>query len=282
MSMDPNDAPQNAQQNVPPGEYPPPSGEYPPPPGGNPPPPGEYPPPPPGAYPPPPPSGYPPPQGAYPPPPGAYPPPPQGAYPPPRPAPGAGFDLQSLLQRYVTVLRNPGVATFSAEAPYANWTAVWIGLVALAIVRAIFGYITALEYRALHAAGPSGGNVIGSLITTFVSFFIVAGLAYLLARLFGSTSSFLPYAYVLTLFLVPLGIIAAVAGIIPILGGLIGLAAGIYSLILWYFATIAVQRLSQGQSIGVIVLTFVALIVLAIIVGVIVGTALFVAMGLST
>lgn len=46
------------------------------------------------------------------------------------------------------MLRNPGVATLSAEAPYANWTAVWIGLVALAIIRAIFGYITALEYRA--------------------------------------------------------------------------------------------------------------------------------------
>ncbi|HEX6797515.1 MAG TPA: Yip1 family protein [Ktedonobacterales bacterium] len=268
MSMDPNDAQQNAQQNVPPGEYPPPPGEFPPPPSGYP-PPGESPPPPPGAY--------PPPGAAYPPP------PPQGAYPPPpRPAPGAGFDFQALLQRYVTVLRNPGVATFSAEAPYANWTAIWIGLVALAIVRAIFDSITKLEYRALHAPGPSAGSVIGSLIATFVSFFVVAGVAYLLARLFGSTASFLPYAYVLTLFLVPLGIIAAVAGIIPILGGLIGLAAGIYSLILWYFATIAVPRLSQGQAIGVIVLTIVVLIVITIIIGVIIGAAILVAMGLRS
>lgn len=208
-------------------------------------------------------------------------PPPPGAYPPPRAT--QGFDFQALTRRYITVLRNPGVATFSAETPYANWQEIWIGLGALAVVRAIFGYITGLEYRVLHAPGPSVSSVIGSLITTFVTFFVVAGIAHLLARLlFNATANFLPYAYVLTLFLVPLGIIEAVVGVIPVLGGLIGLAAGIYSLILWYFATIAVQRLSQGQSIGVIVLTFVALIVLAIIVGIIVGTALFVAMGLST
>lgn len=242
MSMDPNDA---QQQNVPP-EYAPP--------------PGTYPPPPPGAY-----------------------PPPQGAYPPPQPAAGgAGFDFQALLQRYITVLRNPGVATFSAEAPYANWQAIWIGLVGLAIIRAIFGFITGLEYRTVGASGPSAGSVISSLIFTFVGFFIVAGVAYGLSRLFGSTTSFLPYAYVLSLFLVPLGIIQAVVGIIPVLGGLIGFAAGIYSLILWYFATIAVPRLSQGQAVGVIVLTIVVLIVIAIIIGVILGAALLVAMGLSS
>lgn len=211
-----------------------------------------------------------------------YPPsPPPGAYPPPRPVGGAGFDFQALLHRYITVLRNPGVATLSTEAPYANWAAIWIGLVALAIVRAIFGYITALEYRALHAPGPSAGSVIGSLIGTFVTFFVVAGVAYLLSRLFGSAADFLPYAYVLSLIFVPLGIIAAVAGVIPILGGLIGLAAGVYALVLWYFATIAVPRLSEGQAIGVVALTIVVLIVLAIIIGVIVGAALLVVMGLS-
>lgn len=231
--------------------------------------------------PPPPPGSYPPPPGSYPPPPGAYPPAP-GAYPPPQPAGGAGFDFQALLQRYITVLRNPGVATLSAEAPYANWTAVWIALAGLAIVRAIFGYITAVEYRTPHGLGPSAGSVIGSLISTFVTFFIVTGVAYGLSRLFGSTAEFLPYAYVLTLFLVPLGIIAAVAGVIPFLGGLIGLAAGIYSLVLWYFATIAVPRLSEGQAIGVIVLTIVVLIVITIIIGIIVGAAILVAMGLSS
>lgn len=209
-----------------------------------------------------------------------YPPPP-GAYPPPRPTGGGGFDFQGLLQRYVTVLRNPGVATLSTEAPYANWTAVWIGLVALAIVRAIFGFITALEYRTPHAASSAGVNLIGSLIATFVTFFVVAGVAYGLSRLFGSTADFLPYVYVLSLIFVPLGIIAAVAGIIPILGGLIGLAAGIYAIILWYFATIAVPRLSEGQAIGVLVLTIVVLVVLSIIVGVIIGAAILVAMGLS-
>lgn len=186
------------------------------------------------------------------------------------------------MQRYITVLRNPGVATFSAEAPYANWTAIWIGLVALALARAIFGFITSLEYRAVGRAGPSFGSVTGSLITTFITFFIVAGIAHLLSRLFGSTASFLPYAYVLSLFLVPLGIVQAVVGIIPILGGLIGLAAGIYSLILWYFATIAVQRVSEGQAIGVIALTIVVIIVVAIIIGVIIGAAILVAMGLRT
>ena len=269
MSMDPDEARQNeAQQSGTP----------------------EYPPPPlPGAYPPPPPEpgAYPPPAGpaAYsspPPGPGAYPPPAPGpaAYPPPPPA-GAGFDFQALLQRYITVLRNPGVATFSTETPYANWTAIWIGLVALAIVRAVFGYITALEYRAVGASGPTFGSVISTLITTFITFFVVAGIAHLFSRLFGSTASFLPYAYVLSLFLVPLGIVQSVAGIIPILGGLIGLAAGIYSLILWYFATIAAQRVSEGQAIGVIVLTIVVLIVAAIIIGVIVGAAILVALGLS-
>lgn len=209
-----------------------------------------------------------------------YPPPPEAYPPPPQPA-GTGLDIQGLVQRYITVLRNPGVATFSAEAPYANWQAIWIGLAALAIVRAIFGIITGLEYHVAGQPLPSVASVIGSLITTFVTFFIVAGVAHLLSRLFGSTASFLPYAYVLALFLVPLGIIDAVVGIIPILGGLIALAAGIYSLVLWYFATIAVQRLSQGQAIGVILLTFVVIVVLAIIIGVIIGAAIYAAMGLG-
>jgi hypothetical protein len=271
MSMNPDEAhtnPEEPQENGTPTFPPTPEPEaYSPPP---PPPPAEA-----AAYPPPPP---PPPPG-----PGAYPPPPPGpgAYPPPRPA-ATGFDLQALIQRYITVLRNPGVATFSAEAPYANWQDIWIGLVALAVVRAVFGYITALEYRAVGGSGWSFGNVIGSLITTFIAFFVVAGIAHLLSRLFGSTASFLPYAYALSLFLVPIGIIQAVVGIVPLLGGLIGFAAGIYSLVLWYFATIAVQRISEGQAVGVILLTIVVIVVLAIIFGVILGAAIFVAMGLRT
>lgn len=206
-------------------------------------------------------------------PPGAgYPPPPSNAYPAP---PGAGgFDFQSVFRQWQAVLLRPSVATFDAQQPYANWSVVWIGLAILAVVRTIFSFITGLEFHLVGARTPSVGGLIGNLITTFVVFFIFAGILYGVARGFNGTGSFATYAYLLTLFIVPLGIVTSVAGIIPILGGLVAFAAAIYELYLTALATASAQRLSQGQSWAVVAITIVIGLVIAIIIGIILATFL--------
>jgi hypothetical protein len=165
-------------------------------------------------------------------------------------------------------LLRPSVATFDAQQPSANWQTVGIGLAILAVVRAIFDYMTRLEYHLVGARAPSVGGLIGNLMTTFVVFFIFAGILYGIARGFNGTGSFATYAYLLALFVVPLGIVSSVAGAIPILGGLVAFAAGIYELHLTALATASAHRLTQGHSWAVVAIAIVVGLVIAIVVGI--------------
>jgi hypothetical protein len=162
----------------------------------------------------------------------------------------------------------PGVATFDVQQPYANWQSVVIGLSILAVVRAVFDFISRLEYHLIGARAPSVGGLIGNLITTFVVFFIFASILYGIARGFNGTGSFATYAYLLSLFVVPLGIVSSIAGVIPVLGGLVAFAAGIYELYLTALATASAHRLTQGQSWAVVAIAIAVGLVIAIIVGI--------------
>jgi hypothetical protein len=212
-------------------------------------------------------------------PPGAgYPPPPSNAYPAP---PGAGgFDFQSVFRQWQAVLLRPSVATFDAQLPSANWNVVWIGLVILGVARAIFGFISAAETAGItHTTGPGFGTIVGGFIGVFIGFFIVAGVLYLVAKLFGGTGTFMPYAYALALFFVPLGIISAVAGIIPVLGALVAIAAGLYEIYLAILATASVHRLDMGKSTAIVLIPLAILIIISFLLAVIAGLAFLVAAG---
>jgi hypothetical protein len=212
-------------------------------------------------------------------PPGAgYPPPPSNAYPAP---PGAGgFDFQSVFRQWQGVLLRPSVATFDAQLPAANWNVVWIGLVILAVARAIFGFISSAESHALfHTASPGFGTIIGGFIGTFIAFFVIAGVLYLVAKLFSGTGTFMPYAYALALFYVPLGVISAIAGIIPYLGGIIAFLLGLYEIYLAILATASVHRLDMGKSSAVVLIPLAILIIIGFLLAVIAGLAFLVAAG---
>lgn len=261
---------------------------YPPQEGGpsNPPPPSGYPPPQQGAYPPPPPSGYPPPppggpvypgyQGyptyqGYPPQGGAYG-GPYGAAPPQNPVPAG---LNGLIQKYINVTTKPGVASFWNELPTANWADVWLPLILLGVVQAIFGTIAGL-YSPTDITVPSaagGTRTIhigaathwGSIIGTPLGFFIGMGILFLFAKMFGGTGTFLQQSYASSLFYVPLGVAAAVLGLIPVLGGFAGFVLGIYEIVLNIFAIAASHRLSTGKATAMVLLPLAILLVVACI-----------------
>ena len=207
-----------------------------------------------------------------------YPPPPPPANVYSAPPSATGFDFQTLFRQWQTVLTQPSIATFDAQQPSANWNVVWIGLVILGVARAIFGFISAAETAGItHTAGPGFGTIIGGFIGAFIGFFIAAGVLYLVARLFGGTGTFMPYAYALALFFVPLGIISAVAGIVPVLGVLVAIAAGIYQIYLAILATASVHRLDMGKSTAVVLIPVAIAFVIFLLLAVLAGIALIAA-----
>jgi Yip1 domain len=231
---------------------------YPPPPGGQ-----GYPPP---SYPPP---GYVPPPG--------YGAPPPGAYPPPAPA-----GINGLFRKWINVTTRPGAASFAAELPTANWRDIWLSIMGLAVLTIITTYLGGLEFGAaaspnlsqltpdqrrvitqfLQAARPEGGAAVGSIIGVPLGFFILVGILFLFARLFGGTGTFLQQAYAFALYHVPIQGVSAVLGLIPFLGGLAGFALGIYSIVLAVFAVAASQRLMTGRAVAVVLLPLAIVLVL--------------------
>lgn len=220
-------------------------------------------------------------QGGYPPPggPGGSPYGPYGPYgqyiPPQQP----GFSFQGLFQRWRNVLTHPSVATFDAEQPAANWGTILLSLVILGVTEAIFDFITGLEVNGIaRYTLPGGtvlpvrenpiGNAFGGLVGAFVGFFVLSGILYISAKVFNGQGSFLTQSWLLSLFLVPLEMIAAVARIIPFLGGLVGLAALIYGIYLAVLAIASVHRMPTGRATAVVLLPLAIVSLLACVLAV--------------
>ena len=242
---------------------PPPSGGYTPPPGSS----GGYTPPPSaGGYTPPPSGGYTPP----PPPGGGYSPPP----PPPGPGPGgpniAGMDqagLQNLAQSYLNAVTKPNVSTYEAEMRNGTWVKILIGVAAVAVVRfivALLGVGTAsaslgplrdqLRAQGINfdpgafTGGVGVGAAISSLFFTFISFFVGAGVLFLMAKIFGGQGSdFMTHAYLLSLIYVPVQIASSILNIIPFIG-LLTIVLYIYQLYSQGLSMQASQRLNTSRA----------------------------------
>jgi hypothetical protein len=222
-----------------------------------------------GGYTPPPSGGYtppPPPTGGYTPPP---PPPPPG--PLMRPEGGGAFDIQSLFQSWLNALTKPNVTTFEAEIPRANWTSTLIGVAVVAIVSAIMSLLAFGATAAMMGpftdmlrqqdpsfdpntltqfyGGAGVGGAISAFIFTFITFFLGAGLLWLVARMLGGTGSdFMTHSYLLSLSYTPTRVIASILSIIPIVGGLVGFVLTIYQLYLAGLAMQASQRMQPGRA----------------------------------
>ena len=170
------------------------------------------------------------------------------------------FDYRAMYAKWVDVLTHPGAGTFDRLLPGANWQDTLIGVAILGVAQAIFGFIASAEIGRASALG-----IVTGFIGAFIGFFVGVGILWVSAHVFGGTGTFMPYAYVLSLIIVPLGIISAVAGIVPILGGIIALAAAIYEVVLAVFATAAAHRMSQGTAIAAVLVPAVIVLILFII-----------------
>lgn len=171
--------------------------------------------------------------------------------------------IQTLFQRYKTVLTHPSVATFEAELPTANWQAVWVGVAIMAVAWALMSLIVGAEQSSPYSSGPSLGGALGIGVLLVVAFFFGSGIYHLIAKLLGGTGSFLPYAYAISLVIVPLDTVAGVALIIPVLGALVFLAAGVYSIYLLVLATQAAHRLTTGKAVAVVLIPSAVAVILS-------------------
>lgn len=213
--------------------------------------------------------GYPPPGAAYPPPGYAPPLPPRFAPEPPLPG---GFG--HLFQKWVRVTTKPGAQTFATEMQTANWGDVWIGLLLLAVVMAlfIFGYLELIR-GLLVSTLSSNPEITPDQVQAFtqvftylpavslvavvavpIQFFVGSGIYWLIARAFGGNGSFRDQAYVYSLWYVPVEILAVLLSLIPFLGGLASLALSIYGIVLSVYAIMASHHLSGGKATAVILL----------------------------
>ncbi len=223
--------------------------------------------------------GAPPPQNPYGAPPPQYGTPPyqQGSYgyaPPqqgPRPI---GQAIQELPNQYIKVLTKPSAQTFAEEMGKADWAMVWIQLLAIAIVGTIFGLIGSAIGAASSSFATSTGFNPGAVLaltvsgSTFsfiavpVSFFILVGIQYLLAKAFQGQGNFLTQSYTTLLYQTPIYIASYVLGIIPIIGGIAGAALYIYGIVLNVYTIMAVHRLSGGKATGVVLIPIAVLFLL--------------------
>jgi hypothetical protein len=156
----------------------------------------------------------------------------------------------------------------------ADWSMVWIQLLIWALIGTILGIIrgaiglagssfvsnNTFNPAAVMALTVSGSTF--SFIAVPVSFFIVVGIQYLLAKAFQGEGNFLRQGYTYLLFEVPISIISYLLGFIPILGGIAGFALFIYGVVLNVFSIMAVHRLSGGKATGVVLIPIAVLILL--------------------
>jgi hypothetical protein len=217
--------------------------------------------------------------------------PPQGPYGSPYQQPGYGYGvppvqagplplgeaIRQLPSQYIRVLTRPSAATFAEEMGKAAWNIVWVQLIVLAVITAVFGFLASLIGSGLMPSTTSSTlpmnssmlqgmrefSSFGALISVPLGFFIGVGILYLIAKAFGGEGTFLAQGYTYLLFEVPLGIITSVLSLIPILGGLVAFAVGIYAIVLQIFSLMAVHRLSGGKATLVVFIPVIVVLVLA-------------------
>jgi hypothetical protein len=183
-----------------------------------------------------------------------------------------GDAVEQLPKQWWKVLSRPGAQTFAEEAGKASWDIIWVQLIGYAIISAILSALqnltnsATLDYlnrlnanssagtTALVTRGVTPASIAIGLVGVLIGFFIAQGILFGLAKAFGGQGTFTQQAYVMLLFVVPLGILEGLLGLVPILGGLVSLAGGIYSIVLAVFAIMGVHRLSGGKASAVVLI----------------------------
>ena len=221
----------------------------------------------------------PPQQGPYGAPPPQYGTPPyqQGGYgyAPPQQAPRPlGQAIQELPNQYIKIVTKPSAQSFAEEIGKADWAMVWVQLLALAVFATILGLLRGVIGLAGNPFVNTGGfnfsvftaltvsSSTFSFISVPVSFFILVGIQYLIAKAFQGQGNFLTQSYATLLYQVPIYGVSYLVGLIPIFGAIAGFALYIYGIVLNVYSIMAVHRLSGGRATAVVLIPIAVLFLL--------------------
>lgn len=197
--------------------------------------------------------------------------PPQGT---PQPL---GQALQGLFGQYLKVLTRPGVQSFAEEQSNAGWGIIWLQLLGLGLFGTVIAVLHSFLESALRGFAPGGGivavvlalyNLAGSFLSfsSFLSviagFFIVVGIQYWLAKVFGGNGYFRQQGYSYLLFFAPLTVLSAVLNLIPVFGFLAVFGIGVYQIVLNVFSIMAAHRLSGGKATIVVMIPITVILIL--------------------
>ena len=200
--------------------------------------------------------------------------------------------LRELPYQYMKVVTKPSAQSFAEETGKANWAIVWVQLLALAVFATILGLIRGAIGSTSHSFGNSVSSYIAisvlngpqqlfiasGSISTFivvpVSFFILVGIQYLLAKGFLGQGNLLAQCYATLLYQVPIYAASYVVGLIPIVGVIAGTALYMYGIVLNINVIMAVHGLHRVWA-TMVVLVPIAIAILLVILYVTVVVALF-------
>ena len=203
-----------------------------------------------------------------------------GFIPPPAVSLPLGEAIRLLPEQYKRVITKPFAETFLVEMGHASWSIVWIQLLGYAIIAGLLGFVGTLvpsPTAPSNVTDLSGSHVIraltlgtsiGLIVLIPILFFLLMGILYLLARIYGGRGKFVQQCYTTLLFLVPFGLAISILGVLPYVGNFFSafLAAicFVYSIALQSFANVAVHRLTGGKATAAAVITGLLLIPLAL------------------
>jgi len=190
-----------------------------------------------------------------------------------------GEALRQLPRQYLRVLTKPSAETFAAEQGKAAWNVIWVQLLVVGVLSTIFGiFISNITISLLlnnpnipvsvanSFRGIAGTSSFGGIVSVPLLFFIGTGIYHLIAKAFGGTGKYLPYAYSYLLFYVPISIASLILSLIPFLGSLAAFALSIYAIVMQIYMTMGVHRLSGGRAtLAVLLLPIIALVLFIVL-----------------
>ncbi|MBI5228216.1 YIP1 family protein [Candidatus Micrarchaeota archaeon] len=156
---------------------------------------------------------------------------------------------------------------FSSQLKNANWRSTTINVsIAIILNTVMLGIL-------IHLKGDSISSLVGAMILSFVSFFILGSVLYEVGKALGGKGRHVEQLYSLSLIelgILPISILIQlltfIIGTISIIG-ILGILVGIYLLYLRYLSVKAVQRLDKGRAvIAILAYLFVVIIFAAFIV----------------
>jgi len=180
-------------------------------------------------------------------------------------------------------------AFFAAEAPRTSSSNTLVALLIYAVVAVFVAFVQrAIGFRSLLFSRFLGNHPnlnipiclpLIVIVTVPIGYYIGIGLIHIGANIFGGKGSFTTLAYLVSLFRVPLGIVAGVLGLIPCLGALIALAAAIFEIVLSVRAIKVTYRIGTGQAIGAFFVPAIVLFIIILVILAVIAVIIFAIMG---